>query len=182
MGLLSSLFGSDSHSQNTQSTSNVTNTQLAGGSISGPATYGSGNYTSVVATDAGSIKAATDISDHALALGAAEASTGASVAIAGITQGANLGEKALDLTDRFGEAALNANSYIAGKSLDALSESFSASLTSLASNQQGTLGTVEQLAAQVSQSNQQATDQTITRVIWALAIAAVAILVIPKLK
>jgi len=42
MGLFGDLFGSSTHAQTTTSTSNVTNTELAGGNIGGPATYGTG--------------------------------------------------------------------------------------------------------------------------------------------
>jgi len=178
VGLFSDLFGSSSHTQTTESTSQVTNTQLAGGGIAGSAIYGSGN--TVVATDAGAIQGATDISAHALALGAAEVDANKQVALMGIDAGANIGDKALDLVDRFSTNALNANAFIAGKSLDALSGSYSDSLTSVANSQSGTLAAVEQLASQVSQSSQQTSDKTVLKVVGFIALAVVALMVLKR--
>ncbi len=199
MGLFSDLFGSSNHSQQTTSTSNVTNTQLAGGNIGGNAVNGSGN--TLISVDPGAIKAATDISDHALVLGASEAAIGAKVAIAGLNHAADaytsslafagdvtrnsIGAvssatgKAIDSVDRFSTAALDANTYIAGKSLDAVSQAYANSLTEVAQQNSGALYAVEGLASQVSQSSQQTTDQTVTRIVFALA-AAVALIFIYK--
>jgi hypothetical protein len=200
VGLFSDLFGSSSHSQTTSSTSQVTNTQLSGGPLSGTVAYGTGNV--INAVDQGTVKAATDISDHALALGGAELQTGAAVAIAGLNHASDaytssltlVGDvthdsiagisgatgKALDSIDRFASSALDANTFIAGKSLDALSQSYSDSLTSVANANAGALTTVEGLASQVSQSSQQTTDQTVTRIVFALALAVAAIMIYRK--
>jgi hypothetical protein len=180
MGFLSDLFGSSSHSQTTTSTSNVTNTQLSGGPLSGTVAYGTGNRITVTQSDQGAIQKATDISDHALALGQSELDSSTQVALAGFSTVAQQASKADDLVARFASSALDSNTYIAGKSLDALSSAYSASLTQVANNQSGTLATVEGLAAQVSQSNQQSTDQTLTRVAMYAALAAVAFLLLRK--
>src|SRR5579872_730796 len=147
MGLFSDLFGSSSHTQTTQSTSNVTNTQLSGGPLSGNVNYGGGtivtnNVNNTV--DAGTVQAATDISSAALQLGANEVASNSAVAIAGmnhaqdaytsslafagdVTQNsiASVSDatgKALDGVTRFASSALDSNTFIAGKSLDALSQ------------------------------------------------------------
>ena len=69
---------------------------------------------------------------------------------------------------------------MAGKSLDALSASFSDSLATTANANAKALNSVEGLAAQVSQSSQQTTDQTVQHLVLYAAIAAVAIFVLPK--
>ena len=190
MGLLGDLFGSSTHAQTTTSTSAVSNTELAGGNIGGPATYGTGNTVYSTTTDNGTVMAATDISQAALGLGAAEAASGSSVAIAGLDHASDaytsslalvgdvttmslnnsaaaangIGQfagKALDSVARFSSSALDDNTYIAGKSLDATSAAYSASLA-----------TVTSLAQQVSQSATQTTDQTVQRIILYIALAA----------
>jgi hypothetical protein len=189
-GLFGDLFGSSSHSQQTTSTSNVTNTQLAGGNIGGPATYGTGNTVVSTTTDQGTVLAATDISLSALHLGAAEAAAGSAVAIAGLAHATDaytssmalvgdvtkqslnnsaaaatgIGQfagKALDSVAKFAGSALDDNTYIAGKALDSTSAAYSASL-----------GQVNALAQQVSQSAQQSTDTTVQRIILYIALAA----------
>lgn len=214
MGLLSGIFGSSDHKQTTKSTSNVTNTQLAGGDIGGPAIYGSsGNFIAVNQTDQGAVLAATDISEHALALGRSEAEAGAAVAIAGLAHasdaytsslslvgdvnrnalnneyGLAMGStdavstfagKALDSVSRFGGMALDSNSYISGKSLDALSQSYSDSLSTVANTSAKAMSGVEDLAAQVSQSNQQNNNETVQKVFLYMAIAIVAIMVMRR--
>lgn len=217
MGLFSDFFGSNSHSQTTTSTSRVTNTQLAGGDIGGPALYGSnGNYINVTDQGAviGGLLAATDISDHALELGRTEMIAGSAVAIAGLSHASDaytsslalVGDvtrntlntnyglardstdavstfagKALDSVNRFGGAALDANTYIAGKSLDAVSQAFSDSLSTVANTSAKAMTGVEDLAAQVSQSNQQNNNETVQKVFLYLAIAIVAIFIVPRL-
>lgn len=178
MGLFSDLFGSSSHTSTTSSTSQVTNTQLAGGGIGGNAIYGSGNQ--VITTDQGAVLAATDVSDHAIALGAAEIDAGKQVAFGAITANQALADHTTDAVTRFAGDAINVNAYIAGKSLDDLASAYSDSLTTIANQQQGTLNTVEGLAAQTAQSGQQATDQTVIKVVAFLAIAVVAIFVLRK--
>lgn len=96
MGLFDIFGGGGSHAQNTSSTSTVENTQLAGGGIGGPAIYTGGNKGNTASnvnvninqSDYGAIgaglQAATDISGAALALGAAEAAGGTTVALAGL--------------------------------------------------------------------------------------------------
>jgi hypothetical protein len=221
MGLLSGLFGSSSHSQTTSSTSNVTNTQLAGGNIAGPAIYGSDNVR-VNITDGGAIQSATDVGLAALQLGAAATAAGDEVAIAGLSHAqdaytsslalvgdvtrnslnndfslahdaigfagtgldtvASFAGTALDKVTRFGSSALDSNTYIAGKALTSTAQAYSDSLLSAANANAKALGAVEDIASQVSQSSQQTTDQTVTRIIWALVIGAIAIVVVPKLK
>lgn len=213
MGLLSGLFGSSNHSQTTQSTSNVTNTQLAGGNISGPAIYGSDNVR-VNITDGGAIQSATDVGLAALQLGAAATAAGDEVAVAGLAHAqdaytsslALVGDvtrnalnndyaissdavssvstfagAALDRVGRFASSALDANTFIAGKALDSTAQAYSDSLLSSNNANAKALGAVEDIAAQVSQSSQQTTDQTVTRIIWALVIGAIAIVVVPRL-
>lgn len=191
MGLLSNLFGSDTHSQTTTSTSQVTNTQLAGQGISAPVVYGSNNNQTTNLIDAGTVHAATDISKAALQLGQQEASTGAAVAIAGLAHAsdayhtsltlvgdvthdsiAGYGDivgKALDTVNKFATSALDANTYIAGKSLDSENQAYNAAL-----------GQVNALAQQVSQSSQQTTDTTITKVIVWLVIGVAAVFIFKK--
>ncbi len=201
MGLFGDLFGSSSHSQSTQSTSTVSNTQIAGGNVDAPVIYGNNNRqtTTVNAIDGGTVAAATDISRAALELGANESLNGTAVAIAGLNHASDaytsslalVGDvtraslnndyaissgavdsvsafagKALDSVSRFSTAALDSNTYIAGKSLDSTNQAYNSAL-----------GQVNALAQEVSQSSQQNTNQTVTRVVWAVA-AAVALIVI----
>jgi hypothetical protein len=210
MGFFGDLFGSSSHSQTTSSTSNVTNTQLAGGNIGGPVIYGSSGV-SVNVTDGGAIQSATDVGLAALQLGAAATAAGDEVAIAGlshaqdaytsslalvgdVTKNAlnnnygiasdslNFAGKALDSVARFSSSALDSNTFIAGKALDSTAQAYSDSLSSSTSANAKALQTVEDIAAQVSQSSQQTTDTTVQKIIWALVIGVIAIVVIPKLK
>jgi hypothetical protein len=204
MGLFSDLFGSSTHAQTTQSTSNVTNTELAGGDIGAPVVYGTGNSQTVnlQTTDAGTVQAATDISTAALELGANEANAGAAVAIAGlghasdaytsslalvgdvttnalnantaVAQGSidGIGQftgKALDSVNRFAASALDSNTYIAGKSLDSTSAAYSASLN-----------TVAGIAQQVTQSGQQATDQTVQKIVLYIVIGVALVFALKK--
>lgn len=213
MGLLSGLFGSSNHSQTTQSTSNVTNTQLAGGNLTGPVVYGSSGVR-INVTDGGAIQSATDVGLAALQLGAAATAAGDEIAIAGLAHAqdaytSSLGlvgdvtrnslnndyaissdaigsvstfaGTALDRVSRFASSALDSNTFIAGKALDSTSQAYSDSLLSSANANAKALGAVEDIAAQVSQSSQQTTDQTVTKIIWALVIGAIAIVVVPKL-
>jgi hypothetical protein len=173
MGLLSSLFGGgSSNSSATTSTSNISNTELAGGNIGGPATYGTGNTVISTTTDQGTVQAATDISNAALALGYAEAQDGSAVAIAGLAHAGDaytsslalvgdvttmalnnsaaaadgIGQfagKALDSVSKFSSSALDDNTYIAGKSLDSTAAAYSASLSTLASTNAQALSTVQ---------------------------------------
>ena len=213
MGLFGDLFGSSSHSQSTQSTSNVTNTQLAGGNIGGPALYNSsGNY--IQLTDGGAIQSASDIGIAALTLGASATAAGDEVAIAGLSHAqdaytsslalvgdvtknslnnnygiasdaidsvSSFAGKALDSTQRFASSALDSNTYIAGKALDATAQAYSDSLASSTSANSKALATVEDIAAQVSQSSQQTTDTTVQKIIIALVVGVVAIAVLPRL-
>jgi hypothetical protein len=148
MGFFSDLLGSSNHSQTTTSTSNVTNTQLAGGNIGGPATYGTGNTVYSVATDQGTVQAATDISGAALELGATEATTGAAVAIAGLAHASDAYTSSLALVGDVTSNALNNNAAVsqsaianaggaidsvgnfAGKALDSVSRFSSSALDS----------------------------------------------------
>lgn len=216
MGLFGDLFGSSSHSQSTQSTSTVTNTELAGGNIDAPTVYGTGNSqsTTIYATDSGTVQAATDISRAALELGANESSTGAAVAIAGLAHASDayssslslvgdvtsmslnsasataqasidgIGQftgKALDSVSRFSTAALDSNTYIAGKSLDSTAAAYSATLNTLAGIQSSSLNTVAGIAQQVTQSGQQSTDTTVSKIMMYLALAA-AVFFLSKMK
>jgi len=88
---------------------------------------------------------------------------------------------ALDRVGRFASSALDANTFIAGKALDSTAQAYSDSLLSSNNANAKALGAVEDIAAQVSQSSQQTTDQTVTRIIWALVIGAIAIVVVPRL-
>lgn len=214
MGLLSGLFGSSNHSQTTQSTSQVTNTQLAGGNLSGPVVYGSSGV-SINVTDGGAIQSATDVGLAALHLGAAATAAADEVAIAGLSHAqdaytsslalvgdvtrnslnndyaistnaidsvSSFAGSALDRVGRFASSALDANTFIAGKALDSTSRAYSDSLLSSNNANAKALGAVEDIAAQVSQSSQQTTDQTVTRIIWALVIGVVAIIALPKMR
>jgi hypothetical protein len=215
VGLFSSLFGDGGHSQSTTSTSNVTNTQLAGGAIQAPVTYGTGNRqtVNVIQTDQGAVMAATDISDHAIALGIQEAQTGSAVAIAGLAHAqdayttslalvgavthdalnnnfrladsaiastSRYAGKALDSVTRFSTDTLNSNGFIAGKALDDVSNAYAKAQSQTAGFATQTLQAVESLAAQTTQSNQQSTDQTLTKIATAAALAVVAIMVFRK--
>jgi hypothetical protein len=122
MGFLGDLFGSSSHSQTTSSTSNVTNTQLAGGNIAGPALYGSsGNYISVQNTDAGAIQSATDIGSAALALGAAASAAGDEVAIAGLSHAQDAYTSSLALVGNVTKNSLNNDYAISSGAIDSVS-------------------------------------------------------------
>lgn len=173
MGLLSSLFGGGSSNSNaTTSTSNVTNTELAGGNIGGPATYGQGNTVINTTTDAGTVQAASDISQAALGLGAAETAAGSAVAIAGLAHAGDaytsslalvgdvtsmalnnsaasadgIGQfagKALDSVSKFAGSALDDNTFIAGKALDSTAAAYSASLSTLQNTNAQALSTVQ---------------------------------------
>lgn len=172
MGLFGDLFGSSTHAQTTTSTSNVTNTELAGGNIGGPATYGTGNTVYSLSTDQGTVQAATDISQAALGLGAAETEAGSAVAIAGLAHAGDaytssmalvgdvtsmslnnsaaaangIGQfagKALDSVSKFAGSALDDNTYIAGKALDSTSAAYSASLSTLQNTNAQALSTVQ---------------------------------------
>jgi len=180
MGLFSDLFGSSTHSQTTSSTSNVTNTQLAGGGIGGSAVYGSGN--TVIATDSGAVAAATDISHAALALGNTALETEDQVAISGLTSVQAFGDSALDKVSKFASSALDSNTYIAGKALDSTAQAYSDALGAAVQANSQSLQSVESIASQVSQSSQQVTDQTVTRIIVYLVIGVVAVMVLPKLR
>lgn len=138
MGFLGDLFGGGgSHAQTTQSTSTVTNTQLAGGNIAGPAVYGTGNVVNVtdagavqggLALAAGGLQSATDISSAALALGGAATAAGDTVAIAGLDHARDAYTSSLALVGDVTRNALN-NEYglaassnaIASGTVDAIS-------------------------------------------------------------
>lgn len=172
MGIFGDLFGSSTHAQTTTSTSNVTNTELAGGDIGGPATYGTGNTVYSETTDQGTVLAAHDISLAALGLGAAEADAGSAVAIAGLAHAGDaytsslalvgnvtsmalnnsaaaadgIGQfagKALDSVSRFSSSALDDNTYIAGKALDSTSDAYSRSLSTLQNTNAQALSTIQ---------------------------------------
>jgi hypothetical protein len=165
VGLLDSLFGGGGHSQTTQSTSTVTNTQLSGGNVDAPVVYGSGNYQVINATDGGAIQSATDISKAALDLGRSESLAGSAVAIAGLDHATDaytsslqlarnvstdalhvtsaVSGKALDSLDRFSAHALDNNTFIAGKSLDSVSAAYADSMKGLASGNAQALKAVE---------------------------------------
>lgn len=118
MGFLGDLFGGGgSHSQTTTSTSTVTNTQLAGGNIAGPAVYGTGNSVILNSVDPGAIalggaglQAATDIGSAALALGASATAAGDTVAIAGLDHARDAYTSSLSLVGDVTRQALN-NEY-----------------------------------------------------------------------
>jgi hypothetical protein len=114
MGLFSDLFGSSSHSQTTSSTSNVTNTQLAGGNIGGPVVYGSSGV-NINLTDSGAIQGATDVGLAALQLGAAAGAAGDEVAIAGLAHAQDAYTSSLGLVGDVTRASLN-NDYALSKS------------------------------------------------------------------
>lgn len=184
MSLLGSLFG-DSRSSTQTSTSNVQNTQLAGGNIAAPTAYGTGNViqtsdVNALNTANNAFAAATDVGSAALGLGAVAINATDHVAQTALDQGFNFGSLAIDSVSKFSGAALDSNTYVAGKSLDALSASFSDSLATTANANAKALNSVEGLAAQVSQSSQQTTDQTVQHLVLYAAIAAVAIFVLPK--
>lgn len=213
MGLFGDLFGSSSHSQSTTSTSQVTNTQLAGGAIQAPVNYGSGRQTvNVTSIDPGAIQLASDIGSAALDLGRSEAAAGSAVAIAGLAHAsdaytsslyfaggvthdaltgttsvahdaiANASDnlntslqavipyagKALDSVTKFASSALDSNTYIAGKALDSEAMAFNNSL-----------GQVNALAQQVSQSSLQTTDATVQKIITTLVVAAAFVFAAP---
>ncbi len=121
MGFFSDLFGSSSHSQTTTSTSNVQNTQLAGGNIGAPVVYGTGNSqtTNITTTDAGLVRSATDISGAALELGAVEAQTGSAVAIAGLNHAQDAYTSSLALVGDVTQASLNSNYALASGAIAA---------------------------------------------------------------
>lgn len=120
MGLFGDLFGSSSHSQTTSSTSNVTNTQLAGGNIGGPALYGSsGNV--IVATDGGAIQSASDIGLAALQLGSSATAAGDEVAIAGLSHAQDAYSSSLALVGSVTKNSLNNDYAIASGAIDSVS-------------------------------------------------------------
>ncbi len=140
MGLFSDLFGSSSHSQTTSSTSDVTNTQLAGGNIEGPAIYGSSGV-SVTVSDSGAIAAgsdlahhavqsATDISQAALSLGAATAAAGDEVAIAGLDHARDAYTTSMTLVGDVTKTSIAASSDLAGLAIDKVSRFASSALDS----------------------------------------------------
>lgn len=120
MGLFGDLFGSSSHTQTTSSTSNVTNTQLAGGNIAGPALYGSsGNV--IVSTDGGAIQSASDIGLAALQLGSAATAAGDEVAIAGLSHAQDAYTSSLALVGNVTKNSLNNDYAIASGAVDSVS-------------------------------------------------------------
>lgn len=134
MGLFGDLFGSSTHAQTTTSTSNVTNTELAGGNIDAPTVYGTGNsqVVNVTTTDQGTVQLATDISGAALELGAAESANSTAVAIAGLDSARDAQTSSLNLVgmvtgtalrsvDAATAGALNLAGVTTGKALDSIS-------------------------------------------------------------
>ena len=111
-----------SHSQTTSSTFNVTNTQLAGGNIAGPAIYGSSGVTiNSTTTDAGAIQSATDIGAAALALGGAASAAGDEVAIAGLSHAQDAYTSSLALVGNVTKNSLNNDYAIASGAVDSVS-------------------------------------------------------------
>lgn len=144
MGLFGDLFGSSSHAQTTTSTSNVTNTQLAGGNIDAPTVYGTGNSqdVTVYADDAGTVQQATDISRAALELGAGEAVTGSAVAIAGLAHAQDAYTSSLAFSGGVSHDALTTVGDIATSSITGNSAVSQDAISSASANLSNTLQAV----------------------------------------
>jgi hypothetical protein len=192
MGLFSDLFGSSSHTQQTTSTSNVTNTQLAGGNIDAPVIYGNNNRQTTVLTDQGTVLAATDISKAALELGATEAATGSAVAIAGLAHAGQAYTSSLQFAGGVTHDAMTGTTAVATDAISAASDNLNSSLQAVTSYagkaldsvtrySQSSLDSVNTLAQQVSQSSQQATDTTVKSIILYLVLG-VSIVFLAKAK
>lgn len=125
MGLFDIFGGGGSHSQTTQSTSNVKNTQLAGGNIGGNALYdSSGNV--IVQTDQGAVAAgiqsATDIGQAALQLGSSATAAGDVVAIAGLDHARDAYTSSLALVGDVTTASLNGAYGLSGSAVDSVAK------------------------------------------------------------
>jgi hypothetical protein len=98
----------------------VTNTQLAGGNIAGPAIYGSsGNYINL--TDGGAIQSASDIGLAALQLGSAATAAGDEIAIAGLSHAQDAYTSSLALVGNVTKNSLNNDYAIASGAIDSVS-------------------------------------------------------------
>lgn len=192
MGLFSDLFGSSSHTQQTTSTSNVVNTQIAGGNVDAPVIYGNNDKQTTILTDQGTVLAATDISKAALELGATEAATGSAVAIAGLAHAGQAYTSSLQFAGGVTHDALTGVTNVATDAISAASDNLNTSvqavtayagkaLDSVTRYSQSSLDSVNTLAQQVSQSSQQATDTTVKSIILYLVLG-VAIVFLAKAK
>jgi len=192
MGFFSDLLGSSSHSQTTTSTSNVQNTQIAGGNVDAPVIYGNNDRQTTILTDQGTVLAATDISKAALELGATEAATGSAVAIAGLAHAGQAYTSSLQFAGGVTHDALTGTTALAEDAISAASDNLNTSvqavtayagkaLDSVTRYSQSSLDSVNTLAQQVSQSSQQATDTTVKSIILYLVLG-VSIVFLAKAK
>lgn len=159
-GLFGDLFGSSNHSQSTTSTSNVTNTQLAGGDISGVATYGSGNNISYtqVATDDGAVAASllssNDIATKALYSGSVAALSANQLSGQALLAATDVSHAALELGAT--EASTGAAVAIAG--LNHASDAYTSSLALVGDVTQNSLNNNATVAQYAIASANGATD------------------------
>lgn len=140
MSFLSDLLGGGSKVQSSSSNSNVTNTQIAGGDLSGVSQYGEGN--TLVLTDQGAVSKAFDLGQAVIDSNNQVAFAGLDNAQRQVTSGFDFASGvaknaidganyATDRVSRFAVDALDANNYILGRTLDTTTDVSRDALNSL---------------------------------------------------
>ena len=191
MGLFDLFGGGGSHSATTTSTNTVTNTQLAGGAIDAPVAYGTGNKQTVtintidpgavaamgktsLAAIASGVATATDISQAAIALG-----KGSNSLASGVTNAAlNFGTSAVGAVSRSNDTIAKFSS----SALDTFANLYSGAIGAQATLTDQNLAAVSGLASQVSQSATQSVNDSVTKIVTIISIAAAAAFILKGFK
>lgn len=163
-------FGSGGKvSTTTNTTNNYTNESAIGASNQGNAVSGNDNQVQIQAFDPGAISAGLDISQAALDLGSEALKSGVSVFNTGLDNARSMFNSGIDVNRSIASSAISNSNDLASNVLDFAGGAINATLkqnqTLVDTNLQG----LTDLSKQITQSNTQSTNESITKVVQYVA-------------